>query len=184
MKVTIEHYIATNNPNEAQVILAKYGVKAANMSDLIRKMHHVMKKHGETAVTDFASINTPYRSLLLSTIKPVSTTTTIATEKKSGACGCESSADGSEESSNACGCSGADGEETSGCDGKKCSCNKTSNVEGDKKPETPVVETKTEESKQVSKPVKEKSENKMESMMPLVIVGAVALVAFAVIAKS
>lgn len=183
MKVTIEHYIATNNPNEAQTILAKYGVRASNMSDLIRKMHRVMKTHGESAVKDFASIDTPYRSLLLSTIKPIAP---IVTETKSSACGC-SGVDG-EESSNACGCSGADGsEETSGCDGCGGKCGgKKSNVEGDKKVEVPASkepETKTEAPKEAPKS-ETKSESKMESMMPLVIVGAVALVAFAVIAKS
>jgi cobalamin biosynthesis Mg chelatase CobN len=188
MKVTIEHYISTNNPAQAQAILAKYGVRAKNMPDLIRKMHKVMQVKGEEAVKDFAAIDTPYKQMLLSTI-------TKPTEKKSGCCG-SSSADG-EESSNACGCSGADGEQTSGCDGNGvCTCGKKqnmSNAEGDKKVVTtaaPIeakVEAKTEEAKtepvklpkEALAPIKEKTD-----MMPFVIVGAVALIAVVVIAKS
>lgn len=198
MKVTIEHYIATNNPNEAQAVLSKYGVRVKNMPDMIRKMHMVMKQYGEKAVRDFAAINTPYKSLLLSTLPAA--VPSSAVETKSSACGCSSSADG-EESSNACGCSGADGEEMSGCDGKKCNCacgknaaKAVSNVEGDKKESTPEptetakAETK-EEKTEASKPAKEtpaptKAEKEKTDMMPFVIVGAVALIAVVVIAKS
>lgn len=196
MKVTIEHYIATNNPNQAQAILAKYGLRAKNMSDLIRKMNKVMKVKGEEAVKEFAAIDTPYKQMLLSTIKPVEvsapiTTTTTTIEKKSSACGCSSSADG-DESSNACGCSGADGEETSGCDGCGGKCggknkNVTSNVDGDKKTATPApVETKSE-TKEATQPAKETpapAKAEKADMMPFVIVGAVALIAVIVIAKT
>ncbi len=199
MKVTIEHYIATNNPNQAQAILAKYGLRAKNMSDLIRKMNKVMKVKGEDAVKEFAAIDTPYKQMLLSTIKPVEvaapvTTTTATIEKKSSACGCSSSADG-DESSNACGCSGADGEETSGCDGCGGKCggknkNVTSNVEGDKKPATPTpapAETKAETKETPHTTVKETpvpAKAEKTDMMPFVIVGAVALIAVIVIAKT
>jgi hypothetical protein len=193
MKVTIEQYIATNNPNQAQAVLAKYGLKARDMSDLIRKMHKLMKVKGEEAVRDFAAINTPYKQLLLSTITPVETAAPVSVEKKSSACGCESSADGSEQSSNACGCSGADGEQTSGCDGCGGKCggkNKASNVEGDTKA-APVVEAKAEapkvETKEPTQAPKEKSAPKSESkndMMPLVIVGVIGLIAVVAIIKS
>lgn len=198
MKVTIEHYIATNNPNEAQAVLAKYGVRVKNMPDMIRKMHMVMKQYGSQAVKDFAAINTPYKGMLLSMLPAA--TPSPAAEIKSSACGCSSNADG-EESSNACGCSGADGEEMSGCDGCGGKCgmkNKTaattSNVEGEKKVAQPETKTETapaatteQKATEASKPEKETTApNKAEKtdMMPFVIVCAVALTAVVVIAKS
>ncbi len=166
MKLTIEHYVSTNNPNEAQKFLEKYKIpRGYNMSDLIDKVHYVTRKHKDFAFNELAQIDTPYRQLILSTVKPE----IIEVKKEvvaSNACGC-SGADGT---SNACGCSGADGEMSncSGCGGT-CGKAKTSGADGkteQTKPTTP--ETKTEV-KETSKIVE--AGGGMKEYMPLAIVG-------------
>lgn len=109
MKLSIEHYIATNNPKQVNELLAKYKIpKSKDWSDMIRKLQYVMKKHKDTIVDDLKLIDTPYKSLILSGV----------VEKKSGACGC-SSADGEESYQN---CAG----------NPNCNCELKSNVQGTK----------------------------------------------------
>lgn len=169
MKLSIEHYIATNNPDASQKLLEKYKIpKAIDMTDLIAKVHYVVRKNKDFAITDLANIDTPYRQLILSTIKPVVVTETK--EVMSNACGC-SGIDG--ETSNACGCSGVDGESSncSGCGGK-CG-NKSSGVDGKtEKPKSP--ETKTE-SKENLPVVSDKSS--MKDYMPLFVFSGIVVVA-------
>lgn len=106
MKISIEHYIATNNPNAVNQMFAKRGIPASkNLQDSIQKIRFIMSKEGDSAAKELANIDTPYHSLI------------------------ESSHD---VKSNACGCSGADGsnEESSNCSGKPdCGCDKKSNAD-------------------------------------------------------
>ena len=116
MKISIEHYIATNNPKEVAAILTKRGIPAPkNIADAIKKLKFVMSKEGNAVTKELANIETPYQALILSTQD-----------------------DNSEDKSNACGCSGFDGEKKSNCSGD-CSCNKKSNATGDEEPTKAVV---------------------------------------------
>ena len=185
MKVTIEHYIATNNPNAAQALLEKYRVPAAkSMADLIKKLHYIVAKHRDVAVLDLATIETPYKKLMVATQKTVApiiqeaakvvneTPVIVPTPAPTPA---------SEVKSNACGCSGFDGEEKSNCSGCGGKCG-MSNATGNKpaatetKPAATATETKTENTPA-------KSDDKMEKYMPLVVLGVVGLIAVVVIAK-
>jgi hypothetical protein len=99
MKISIEHYIATNNPSELNSLLNKRGIPSAkNVPDAINKLRYVMSKEGNNALKEIAEINTPYKDLIISAI-----------DKK-------------EEKSNACGCSSFNGENNSNCDGANCKC--------------------------------------------------------------
>lgn len=124
MKISIEHYIATNNPSEVAAILTKRGIPAPkNLPDAIKKLQFIMSREGNNVTKELASINTPYQSLILS-----------------------SQDDVSEDKSNACGCSGFDGEKKSNCSGD-CSCNKKSNATGDEEPKATVSPAPTETTK-------------------------------------
>ena len=188
MKITIEHYIATNNPSQAQAVLDKYGVpKATSMTDLLKKVHYVILKHKDFAMNDLAKIDTDYKRLILanipapkpvevSTPSPSETETVLAVEKLSNACGC-SGMDG--EHSNCSGCGGTCGgkktssantEQKSNCSG--CDHLKSmSGIDGvTKTKETaPIKETKTETPKE--------TENKY---MPLAILGVIVIAAIVV----
>ena len=190
MKVTIEHYIATNNPNAAQAVLAKYGVPAASsMTDLIKKIHYIVAKHKEIAILDLSTIETPYKKLITATQKTIAP---IVEEAKKVVNENAMSqplntpapsvpTPSAEMKSNACGCSGFDGEEKSGCYGCGGTCGKSdsSNATGSTKTTTP-AETKsvpTTETK-IETPVAPKMD-----YMPLVVLGVVGLIAVVVIAK-
>ncbi len=118
MKLSIEEYLVTNNSKAIGAILSKYNIPSPKSpSDMVRKLRFVMKNHKETITDDLRNVNTDYKALILSGIKPV--------ESKSNACGC-SGADGS--TSNA---SGAVGEVSSNCDGASCKCgSEKSNIRG------------------------------------------------------
>jgi hypothetical protein len=198
MKVTIEHYVATNNPIQAQAVLDKYGVpKAKSMSDLVKKVHYVVLKHKDFAITDLSKIDTPYRRLILanipmpkptpaepteSKISPLATETILAVEKTSGACGC-SGIDG-EQQSNCSGCGGtcggkkssANGEQQSNCSG--CEHLKSqSGIDGSTtKTAAPKEAAAPKETKTADAP-KEAAENKY---MPLAILGVIVIAAIVV----
>jgi hypothetical protein len=100
-RISIENYIATNNPRELNSILSKMGIpKAKSVVDASNKIRYLMSKGEEDVIKEISKIDTPYRRLILSSI-----------EQKQ------------EQVSNACGCSSFSSEETSNCDGKKCKCN-------------------------------------------------------------
>ena len=114
MKISIEHYIATNNPNEVAEILIKRGMPSPrSLPDAIQKLKFIMSKEGGAIVKELADIDTPYQNLIMSSLG----------DSKS------------ETKSNACGCSGFDGEIKSNCSGDgSCSCAaKKSSVDGDTK---------------------------------------------------
>lgn len=108
MKISLEHYIATNNKPAADALLAKYGVaKATSWADLIRKVRYVLQKYKEDAARDLASIDTPYKRLIetYSITLPAVSQPTTNQELRSGACGC-SSADGQSSCDGNCSCGG------------------------------------------------------------------------------
>lgn len=184
MRISIEHYIATNNEDGAQDVLSKYGVtKAKDLKDLIKKMRIIMTNHKEPAVKDFANLDTDYRRMILASIEqpePV-----VVPESKSNACGC-SGFDG-EQKSNCSGCeamSNCSGDESkSNCSGCGGTCGgknkeeKTSSATGDVAPVTTPAATSP-----VTTPII--TPEHKESYMPLMIFGTitVAMVVFAAIA--
>ena len=88
--LTIESYIATNNPKESVRILREFGApatKAGDYKDLLNKLHLATDKFGMRALEKMASIETPYRSLILTEYAK------NHTEEKSNCGGC-SHADG------------------------------------------------------------------------------------------
>lgn len=106
MTITIEEYVALNNPKEADALIRKYGIPASkSYRDLVAKLKALTKRKREEAFIEISKINTPYKELILSI---------------------------SEESSNACGCSGFDGEKKSNCAGCGGNCG-MSNADGDSK---------------------------------------------------
>jgi hypothetical protein len=121
-KISIEHYIATNNPLELNYLLNKRGIPSAkNVPDAIKKLRYVMTKEGNNVLKEIAEINTPYRDLILSAI-----------DKK-------------EEKSNACGCSSFNGETFSNCEGGNCKCK--SNFDDDGKSDDSKKNIKSNEDK-------------------------------------
>jgi hypothetical protein len=65
MELTIEQYIATSNPKAAKEFVVKYGLPPAkSWSDLLKKMQFILKKNKDTAFSDLASIDTPYKHLI------------------------------------------------------------------------------------------------------------------------
>ena len=111
MRITIEHYLATNNPREVEELLKRKGVPPPkNLPDAIGKLNLLMKREGNEIVKELSLIKTPYSDLNLSTQE----------EKVSSACGCSSfGGNGGEQISNCSGCdkcpkSNADAEQPSG----------------------------------------------------------------------
>ena len=65
MELSIEQYVATSNPVEAKKFVVKYGLPPAkSWSDLLKKMQFILNKHKDTAFTDLATIDTPYKHLV------------------------------------------------------------------------------------------------------------------------
>jgi len=95
--MTIEKYIALNNPREVAAILEAHGSRKINKDNIIDVIHRFTEKKGDFAFQELAKIDTPYKRLILSTIE----------EKKSGCAGCGGTC--GEKKSNCCG-SGVDGE--------------------------------------------------------------------------
>jgi hypothetical protein len=160
MKISIEHYIATNNPIEVSAILTKRGIPAPkNIADAIQKLRFVMSKEGNKVSEELAGIKTPYQELIVS-----------------------SQEDKSEDKSNACGCSGFDSEQSSGCNGdKSCSCNKSSNVEGEsaEKQVAPVAAAPVAAAPATT----ETTKDMMTKAAPLVVIGLLLVVTTAVLMK-
>jgi hypothetical protein len=162
MRISIEQYIAVENPNASSQFLTKYGVPAAtSLKDLADKMAVVTFKYRDLAFADLAAIDTPYRRLILDSIDTKVAVATLLPENVSncdGACSCN---DKVEKKSN---CSG-------GCDCKK------SNAEGDSS-ESKIVK------KEVATAESTNSNSKAESMdkyiMPTL---AIVVIAALIIAK-
>jgi hypothetical protein len=194
MKLTIEHYVATNNPIQAQAVLDKYGVPKANsMNDLLKKVHYVVLKHKDFAMNDLSKIDTPYRRLILANIpvpankptettSPSSTETVLAVEKLSNACGC-SGIDG-EPKSNCAGCGGTcggkksstDGEPKSNCSGCEHLKSASSGVDGSTTKTSSPKEAAVPKETKAAAP-KEEADNKY---MPLAILGVIVIAAIVV----
>lgn len=98
MTISIEKYIALNNPREVAAILEAHGSRKIDKTNILDVVHRFTDKKGDFAFEELAKIDTPYRRLILSTIKE---------EKKSGCAGCGGTC--GEKKSNCCG-SGVDGE--------------------------------------------------------------------------
>lgn len=157
MKISIEHYIATNNPSEVNAMLTRRGIPSPkNLPDAIQKLRFVMAKEGNSIMKEIASINTPYQELIMST------------------------QDKGEDKSNACGCSGFNGEQTSNCAGNpNCSCScgeKKSNQDGQAEqaaaaPAQPVVV------------VPEQKDDKFQKAVPFVAIGLLLVITTAVLVK-
>jgi len=157
MKISIEHYIATNNPSEVNAMLTRRGIPAPkNLPDAIKKLRFVMAKEGNNLIKEIASIPTPYQELILST------------------------QDKGETNSNACGCSGFNGEKTSNCSGNpKCSCScgeKKSNQDGQ-------AEQATAQPKQVVVVPEQQQEDKFQKVVPFVAIGLLLVITTAVLVK-
>lgn len=113
MRITIEHYLATNNPREVEELLKRKGVPPPkNLPDAIGKLNLLMKREGNEIVKELALVNTPYRDLILSTSKE--------DEKTSSACGCS-------------GFGGNGGEQMYNCSG----CPSKSNADAEQQPSQP-----------------------------------------------
>lgn len=119
MRISIEQYVAVENPKAAGQFLTKYGVPPANsLKDLADKMEVVTYKYRELALADLATIDTPYRRLIMDSVNTEVAVATLMPENISncdGGCSCKGKV---EEKSNCTGCGGT-------CGGKKM------NVEGD-----------------------------------------------------
>ncbi len=110
MKISIEHYIVTNNPASVNAMFVKRGIAPAkNLADGIQKLRYILAKEGQAALDEVGGIDTPYQKLIISTHHVPQP----------------------ESKSNACGCSGADGEKTSNCSGTDCKCGKSNFVNND-----------------------------------------------------
>lgn len=167
MRISIEQYIAVENPKASSQFLTKYGVPAAtSLKDLADKMEVITYKYRDLAFADLATIDTPYRRLILDSVDTKVAVATLLPENVSncdGGCGCS---DKSEKKSNCTGCGGT-------CGGKK------SNVEGDTS-ETQVV--KKENSSTDSNSSNNKSTDGMDKyIMPTLAI--VAIAALLIIAK-
>lgn len=167
MKISIEHYIVTNNRPAVEAMFKKRGIPPSkNLPDALQKLRAIMAKEGHNALDEIAGISTPYQQLILSThegVKP---------EAKSSACGC-SGADGEKSSScdGACKCGGK-------CGGKKSSFDNNDNLVfnadgGSQAPSTPAPTT----------PVTQKVEESITKHAPFLVVGLLLVLTTAVILK-
>lgn len=124
MKVSIEHYLASNNPMSVNQLLQKNGLKnQVDVLGMIKGLQFLINKKGNAIVSDLADIDTPYKSLILAKYLP------------SG-----------EIKSNACGCSGFNGEEKSNCAGCVGKCGGMSNATGDAVASNPASDSKKDNS--------------------------------------
>lgn len=97
--MTIEEYIALNNPKATARVIEAMGapkIIPGDMKDLNKKVLYATNTFGLKAYEKLAEIDTPYRKLILSTIS----------EGKSNCAGCGGGCGGH---SNCSGCSGIDG---------------------------------------------------------------------------
>ena len=154
MRIAIEHYIATNNPAAVDNMFAKRGIPSAkNLPDAINKIRMILKKEGDSAAKELASINTPYQQMIAA-----------SQDVQLNACGC-SGADGSEKKSNCCGVDGNGNSEKE---------QKTEPTEPTT--QTPSVPIETAKEKIIV-------EDKMTKAMPYVAVGLLLVVTTAILIK-
>ena len=88
MKISIEQYVALNNPKAAKQFLEKFGFEPArSLEDLIHKVESATLHYRQDALEELGSIDTPYRRLILSTIEEDSESKSNC----SGGCSCSKS---------------------------------------------------------------------------------------------
>lgn len=167
MRISIEQYVAVENPNASSQMLTKYGVPSAtSLKDLATKLEVITYKYRELALADLATIDTPYRRLIMDSMNTEVAVATILPENVSncdGGCSCKSKV---EEKSNCTGCGGT-------CGGKK------SNVDGDSS--TTKNEKKEVVSEDKTSVAKTSTESMDKYMMPTLAI--VAIAALIIIAK-
>lgn len=133
MRISIEQYVAVENPKAASQFLTKYGVPPANsLKDLADKMEVITYKYRELALQDLATIDTPYRRLIMDSINTEVAVATLMPENVSncsGGCSCNKAV---EEKSNCDGCGGT-------CGGKKSNIDAKSDVNKTEKNDNSVV---------------------------------------------
>lgn len=163
MRISIEQYVAVENPKAASQFLTKYGVpQATSLKDLADKMEVITYKYRELALADLANIDTPYRRLIMDSVNTEVAVATLIPENVinyDGGCSCKNKKE----------------EKKSNCSGD-CGCKK-SNIEGDS------IENKIE-SKEINSDNK-KTVSSQEGMdkyiMPTLAI--VAIAALLIIAK-
>jgi hypothetical protein len=167
MRISIEQYVAVENPRAASQMLTKYGIPpATSLKDLAEKMEVVTYKYRALAFADLAAIDTPYRRLIMDSVNTEVAVATLLPENVSncdGGCSCKSKV---EEKSNCTGCGGT-------CGGKK------SNVEGDNS--APKIEKREVVLEDKSSNSKSSTESMDKYMMPTLAI--VAIAALIIIAK-
>jgi hypothetical protein len=148
MELSIEQYIATNNPLAANNFVVKHGLKRPkNHLELVKKINYILKNKGKDAFVELSEIDTPYKRLV-SDFK----------ETKSNACGCS-------------GVSSADGEEQSNCSGCPKYDNKSS-ADGDDNKTTPAV-NKTSDNQSVKVLTPETAFKKYAPLATVVLLGGI-----------
>ncbi len=98
--MTIEKYVAINNPQEAAKVIYELGApKVTSNQDLLSKLNHATKQFGDKAFEKLAQIETPYRSLILTYSEKKSNCSgdCKCSEKKSGCCGGASGVNGAQD---------------------------------------------------------------------------------------
>lgn len=153
MKISIEHYIATNNPRAVEELLKRKGIPAPkNLPDAIGKLNLLMKREGNEITKELSEIKTPYQLLVLSSKED---------EKTSSACGCSGF--------------GGNGEQLYNCSG----CPK-SNADAEKSETQQTNPANTTTTSTVSK---EEKEDGVTKYAPLVAIGLLLVVTTAVLIK-
>jgi hypothetical protein len=112
-KVTIFKYIATQNPDAANTLLSKYGIRGGKTEkEIAYKLAVLVKKGGEDALKKIMDMH-PDKEYLTKQVEEEK-----AKEKTLSACGCSMGADGY---MNCCGSANADG--SFSCEGNpNCTC--------------------------------------------------------------
>lgn len=167
MIISIEQYVAAENPRAANQMLTKYGMPpATSLKDLAEKLSVVTFKYRALAFADLATIDTPYRRLIMDSVNTEVAVATLLPENVSnceGGCGCKSKV---EEKSNCTGCGGTCGD-------------KKTNVEGDNS--APKIEKREVVLEDKSSNSKSSTESMDKYMMPTLAI--VAIAALIIIAK-
>lgn len=108
MRISIEQYVAVENPNASSQMLTKYGVPSAtSLKDLATKLEVITYKYRELALADLATIDTPYRRLIMDSMNTEVAVATILPENVSncdGGCSCKSKVEEKSNCSGSCGC--------------------------------------------------------------------------------
>ena len=115
--MTIEKYLAENNPQEVAAILELNGSRKINKKNIEAVLLRFTEKKGDFAFEQLAKIDTPYRRLILSNSDEVQMATWSKlywnwknkAEAKSN-CGGDEDCGCAEKKSNCCGGSNADGD--------------------------------------------------------------------------